>query len=162
VSTRFVRAGSPSDAARIAAIYNEGIAGRGATFETEPRTAEQIFLWFEQGYPVFAAGQDGQVQAYAVAFPYSPRPCYAGVREFSVYVATAAQGKGFGKAALSALIEEARRRGWWKLTSRVFPENAASRALCVSLGFREVGVHEKHAQLDGHWRDVVTVEKLLI
>ena len=32
----------PEDAAAIAAIYNEGIADRIATFETEPRTVEQI------------------------------------------------------------------------------------------------------------------------
>ena len=157
-----MRAATPGDAARIAAIYNEGIAGRGATFETEMRNAEQILLWFEQGYPVWVAGEGPLVLAYAAAFPYSPRPCYEGVREFSVYAATSAQRMGFGKAALVALIEEARRRGWWKLTSRVFPENAASRKLCAALGFREVGVYEKHGRLDGCWRDVVIVEKLLI
>jgi phosphinothricin acetyltransferase len=51
--------------------------------------------------------------------------------------------------------------GDWKLVSRVFPENAASRALCRSLGFREVGTYHRHARLDGHWRDCVIVEKLL-
>ena len=45
--------------------------------------------------------------------------------------------------------------------SRLFPENTASRALCARFGFREVGVYEKHAQLDGVWRDVVIVERLL-
>lgn len=162
MSQRFARPATPADAARIAAIYNEGMAGRGATFETEPRNAEQIMLWFEQGYPVLAAGDETGVMAYAVAFPYSSRPCYQGVREFSVYVATQAQGTGFGKMALSALIEESRRRGWWKLMSRVFPENAASRALCAALGFREVGMLKKHGRLDGEWRDVVVVEKLLM
>ena len=44
--------------------------------------------------------------------------------------------------------------------SRVFVENAASRAPLRSEGFREVGVYEKHAQLDGVWRDVVIVERL--
>jgi phosphinothricin acetyltransferase len=29
------------------------------------------------------------------------------------------------------------------------------------LGFREVGVYEKHGQLDGVWRDVVIVECLI-
>ena len=33
------RAATPVDASAIAAIYNEGIADRVATFETEPRSA---------------------------------------------------------------------------------------------------------------------------
>jgi phosphinothricin acetyltransferase len=162
MSGRFIRNGRPADAARIAAIYNEGMADRAATFETEPRSAEQILLWFEFGYPVLVAGEDDVVQAYAVAFPYRSRACYDGVREFSVYVGRAARGQGFGREALSALIDHGRGRGWWKLVSRIFPENAASRGLCRQLGFREVGIYEKHGQLDGQWRDVVIVEKLLV
>jgi phosphinothricin acetyltransferase len=62
---------------------------------------------------------------------------------------------------MEALIAEAAARGSWKLVSRVFPENAASRALCRSLGFREVGVYRRHARLDGVWRDCIIVELLL-
>ncbi len=51
--------------------------------------------------------------------------------------------------------------GFWKLVSRVFVENAPSRRLLRSAGFREVGVYEKHAKLDGAWKDVVIVERLL-
>ncbi len=58
-------------------------------------------------------------------------------------------------------MQEAEKAGLWKLVSRVFVENAPSRALLRTLGFREVGVYEKHAQLDGVWRDVVIVERLL-
>ena len=60
-----------------------------------------------------------------------------------------------------ALIDAARAAGFWKLVSRVFIENAASRALLRGVGFREVGVYERHARLDGVWRDVVIVERLL-
>jgi L-amino acid N-acyltransferase YncA len=161
MSRRFARAGLASDAVAIAGIYNEGIEDRIATFETEPRSPEQIAAWFHHDYPVTVAGADGTVMAYAAAFPYRARPCYAGVREFSVYVARQARGQGFGFSALSLLIEEARARGWWKLVSRIFPENTGSRTLCSRLGFREVGTYERHAQLDGKWRDVVIVEKLL-
>jgi hypothetical protein len=35
------------------------------------------------------------------------------------------------------------------------------RALCGRHGFREAGVYEKHARLDGSWRAVVIVERLL-
>jgi L-amino acid N-acyltransferase YncA len=59
------------------------------------------------------------------------------------------------------LIEAARDRGHWKLVSRVFPFNHASRAACRAVGFREVGIYEKHAMLDGQWLDVVIVERLI-
>ena len=63
--------------------------------------------------------------------------------------------------AMETLLVAARAAGFWKLLSRIFVENSASRALMASLGFREVGTYHKHAQLDGEWRDVVIVEKLL-
>ena len=89
------------------------------------------------------------------------RPCYAGIGEFSVYVARAHRGHGAGRAVLAALIDAAAARGMYKLTSRVFPENAASRALLKGLGFEEIGIHRRHGQLDGRWRDCVVVERLL-
>jgi phosphinothricin acetyltransferase len=99
--------------------------------------------------------------AFAASFPYSSRPCYRGIGEFSVYVRRDYRGRGAGRAALSALIEAAATRGMHKLTSRVFPENMASRALLKGLGFEEIGIHRRHGQLDGRWRDCVIVERLL-
>jgi phosphinothricin acetyltransferase len=63
---------------------------------------------------------------------------------------------------MEALFEAAARAGFWKLVSRVLVENAASRVLMQKTGFREVGIYMRHAQLDGEWRDVVIVEKLLV
>ena len=100
--------------------------------------------------------------AWASAPPYRPhREAYEGVAEFSVYVTRSARGQGAGRAAVAALVREAEGRGFWKLVSRVFPENEVSRGLCRALGFREVGVYRRHAKLDGEWRDVVVVELLL-
>ena len=31
----------------------------------------------------------------------------------------------------------------------------------LDLGFREIGVYQKHGQLDGAWRDVIVVELLI-
>ena len=62
---------------------------------------------------------------------------------------------------MKTLIHAAAEAGFWKLVARVFVENEPSRRLLLSLGFREVGVHEKHARLDGVWRDVVVVERLI-
>ena len=63
---------------------------------------------------------------------------------------------------MRALIQAARAKGHWKLLSRIFVENTASRALMAKLGFREIGIHEKHGKLDGVWRDCVLVERLIV
>jgi phosphinothricin acetyltransferase len=159
-----VRPAAERDAASIAGIYNQGIAERVATFETEPRTPEQVERLLEEGgqrYPAVVAELDGRVVAWARAGPYSERSCYAGIGEFSVYADRAYRGRGAGQAALVALITLCEQQGFWKLVGRIFPENEPSLRLCRTLGFREVGTHRRHARLDGEWRDVVIVEKLL-
>lgn len=151
----------PSDAEAIASIYNEGIDDRVATFETQHRAAEEISAWFGGHYPVVVVEDDGEVLGFASTSTYRPRECYDGIAEFSVYVARPARGRGVGVIAMQALIEEARRRGFWKLLSRVFPENQASLRLLARLGFREVGTYRRHGKLDGQWKDVVIVECLI-
>ncbi len=156
------RTATPDDAPVIAAIYNEGIADRIATFETRLRTPDDVRSWFEDAaHPVIVVTEGGQVIAYATTSLYRPRECYAGIAEFGVYVGRAWRGRGAGRRAMLALFEAAEAAGFWKLVSRIFVENTASRALMRSVGFREVGIYEKHGQLDGVWRDVVIVEKLL-
>jgi len=155
------RAATPKDAETIARIYNEGIEERIATFETRPRTAGEIRDWFDDTHPVVVVEEEGAVISFANTSAYSPRECYSGVAEFSVYTARKSRGCGAGALALEALISAAEEAGFWKLVSRVFVENVPSRKLLLSLGFREVGVHENHARLDGLWRDVVILERLL-
>ncbi|HXV96156.1 MAG TPA: arsinothricin resistance N-acetyltransferase ArsN1 family A [Gaiellaceae bacterium] len=156
------RPARPEDAEAIARIYNEGIEDRFATFETRHRSGADVVRWVEDGFPLVVVEESGGVVAWASAAPYRPgREAYAGIGDFSVYVARSERGRGAGRAALEALAAEARGRGYWKLVSRIFPENEASLALCRALGFREVGVYRRHARLDGEWRDVVVVELLL-
>jgi phosphinothricin acetyltransferase len=156
-----VRPATADDAAAVARIYNEGIEDRTATFETRLRSADDVRPWFGGVHPVVVVEETGEVIAFGAASTYRPRECYAGVAEFSVYVARTWRGRGAGRLALEALVAAARAAGFWKLVSRVFVENAASRALLASQGFREVGVYERHGRLDGVWRDVVIVERFL-
>jgi L-amino acid N-acyltransferase YncA len=151
----------PDDATAIARIYNQGIEDRSATFETHPRTPDDARVWFDGLHPIVVVEEGGQIVAFASTSTYRPRACYTGIAEFSVYVAREFRGRGAGRLAMEALIREAERAGFWKLVSRVFPENTASLGLLRSLGFREVGRYEKHAQLDGTWRDVIIVERLI-
>ncbi|GAC1428796.1 MAG: arsinothricin resistance N-acetyltransferase ArsN1 [Ktedonobacteraceae bacterium] len=155
-----VRRASPGDVEAIASIYNQGIEDRIATFETRLRTPADIAGWFDDIHPIVVLEQDNEVIAFASTSVYRNRACYAGIAEFSVYVRRNYRGRGAGRVTLEALLHNVEEAGFWKLVSRVFVENTASRRLLRSLDFREVGVYEKHAQLDGVWRDVVIVERL--
>jgi phosphinothricin acetyltransferase len=159
-----VRNATFDDGGAIAEIYNQGIEDRVATYETEPRSAEEQQAWLRaiaHRYPAVVAQIDGQIVGWAGAGPYRARECYGGIGEFSMYVRRDQRSQGVGDMLLAALIIEAERFGLWKLLSRIFPFNEASRALCRKHGFREVGVYEKHARLEGRWLDVVIVERLI-
>ncbi len=151
----------PDDAPAIARIYNEGIEDRIATFETRTRSAGDVRAWFDGLHPIIIVEEQDRPIAFAATFPYRNRECYAGVAETSLYVARQWRGRGAGRLAMKALIKAAEEAGFWKLLSRVFLENEASRRLIRSLGFREVGIYYKHGKLDGVWRDVVIVERLI-
>jgi len=164
VTALTARLATVGDAAAIARIHNEGIADRVATFETEPRTAGQVAAALRdkgERFPTVVVERDGEVVAWASAGAYRSRRAYAGVAEQSVYVGRAARGSGAGRAALEALCRVYAERGFWKIVSRIFPENAASLALHERCGFRVVGVYRRHGKLDGDWRDCVIVERML-
>jgi L-amino acid N-acyltransferase YncA len=150
------------DCAKIAEIYNAGIYGRQATFRTWDANTEEIAAWLEHpNLPLLVAELEGEVVGWAHASGYRTSKYYSGIVEYSVYIATNAHGQGVGTTLLEAFFAACEKVGIWKLVSRIFPENTASLALCRKTGFREVGVYEKHAQLDGEWKDVIIVEKLL-
>jgi L-amino acid N-acyltransferase YncA len=155
-----IRPARPEDAVAVAAIYNEGIEDRVATFETRPRAVEEIAGWLEDGLP-FLVADDGAVVGFARVSPYSDRCVYAGVGEHGVYVARAARGRRLGVELLEALAAACEAAGYYKLTSRVFADNGASRAVHLAAGFEEVGVQRRHGRLDGEWKDCVLVERLL-
>ena len=158
------RLATHSDAEAIALIHNQGIADRIATFATQPRSAAQVLQQLEQKgdrFPTVVVERAATVVAWASVGPYRTTPYYEGIGEHSVYVDRAARGQGAGLVALDALCAACADRGYWKLISRIFPENEASLRLHDRAGFRVVGVYQRHARLDGEWRDCVIVEKLI-
>ena len=156
-----IRPATEADAGAITAIYNEGIADRVATFETRPREIHEVAAWLSDGLPLLVAEEDGAVLGFARVSAYSDRCVYAGVGEHGVYVARAARGRGVGRRLLEALAAASEQAGYYKLTSRVFADNAASRAVHLAAGFTEVGIQRRHGRLDGEWKDCVLVERLL-
>jgi glutamine synthetase len=139
-------------------IYEQGIAGKNATFETEAPSWE---AWDRSQLDVhrYVAVEQERVVGWVAAHPVSSRPCYAGVVEHSVYVHDDWQGKGIGRALLERLFQSTEEAGIWTIQTGIFPENEASLALHEKCGFRIVGTQERLGKLDGVWRDVVVLER---
>ena len=157
-----MRAARVEDAAAVADIHNAGIRERSSTFETRERDAAEVAERIaSERHPFLVAEVDGRVAGFAATSPYSDREAYAGVAECSVYVDPALRGRGIGTSLLAELGAEAARRGFHKLTGKLFATNAASIRLVERGGFRVVGTHLHHGRLDGEWRDVILVERSL-
>jgi phosphinothricin acetyltransferase len=153
-----IRAMRTDDWPAVQAIFEQGIATRQATFETEA-SAWEAWHAAHLAEPRLVAEEDGEVVGWAALSPVSRRPCYAGVAEGSVYVAEAARGRGVGRALLGQLCADADAVGIWTIQTSIFPENIASLELHKRCGFRVVGTRERIGRLDGVWRDTVLLER---
>ena len=142
----------------VKAIYEAGLATGNASFQTSAPAWEEWNKSHLTHSRLVAIGNDAVI-GWAALSPVSARPVYAGVAEVSVYIAPAHQGKGIGKALLSAVIATSEQNGVWTLQAGIFPENGASIALHKGLGFREVGIREKVGKMGDRWRDTVLLER---
>ena len=155
-----IRPMTSADATQVLAIYQAGLDGGEASFETRAPTWEAFDAKLLPAHRHVAAdGTSGQVLGWVAASGVSDRCVYQGVVEHSVYVAAAARGRGVGAALLRALIGSTEAAGIWTIQSGIFPENTASLRLHERAGFRVVGVRARLGRHRGRWRDVVLLER---
>ncbi|NBD12720.1 GNAT family N-acetyltransferase [Corallococcus silvisoli] len=150
-----VRPAAPEDRAAVASLQSAAVARRPSLFALEPGAE-----WDER-HPVLVAEEDGRVIGCASTSAYSLRECYAGVADFHVFVAKEARGRNVDTLLLESLMKAAEARGIHKLTTCVLAGNTHALERFEKLGFTRVGVHAKHAELNGTRHDVVVVEKVL-
>jgi L-amino acid N-acyltransferase YncA len=153
---------TPEHASQVLAIYQAGIDGGDATFETSAPGWDEFSAARLSGHRFVAlrarrGGRD--VLGWVAVKPISNRLAYAGVVEHSVFVRADAQGRGVGRLLLEALIASTEAAGIWTIQSGIFPENTASLALHRSAGFRVVGTRERIGRHHGRWRDVLLIER---
>jgi phosphinothricin acetyltransferase len=157
-----VRPAAAADAAAVAAIHNEGIAERVATFRSEPRSVAAVEAAIASESPFLVAERDGAIVGWANVGPYDDAAdWYAGIGEAGVYVLGEARGSGVGRELLAALERAAEEDGLHKLIAKIFTTNEPSLKLFEESGYERVGVHRRHGRLDGEWKDVVVLERPL-
>lgn len=163
-SASVIRRAVPSDAGAIGAIYDAAIASGVATFASRPHPPDERLAWLDargSRAPVWVLDEDHGVRGWSALAPFSHRPWYEGVAEYTVYMATSSRGRGLGGEMLDHLIAQAPAFGYWKLVGMILAGNDAGLALARGRGFREVGTHLAHGAVGGEWRDVTVVERHL-
>lgn len=149
-----------TDAAQVLAIYQGGIDGGNAGFETTAPTWEAFDaakLPLHRYVAVDTAS--GQVVGWVAAGAVSGRRVYRGVVEDSVYVHPGHGGRGIGLAPSNALIRSTETEGVWTIRAGIFPENTAGPRLHEKAGFRVVGTRHRLGRHHGRRRDVILLER---
>ncbi len=81
------------------------------------------------------------------------------VAEIGICLGNSSRGKGYGKTALTLIIEKlSKDYGIRKFTFSALATNEASRKLFKSIGFVEIGIRKKHFYSLGEWHDVIIGE----
>ena len=166
VAAPVIRASITEDIPAITAIYAGHVRQGFASFELTPPSeadmARRRQAVIEAGLPYLVAELDGRVAGYAYAGPFRPRPAYAATVENSVYVADWAQRRGVGRALLTVLVQACAAAGKQQMIAVIGDSaNVASIALHQAVGFHHVGTLQEVGFKQGHWLDVVLMQRRL-
>lgn len=160
-----IRAAVTEDAAALAAIYAHHVLTGTATFDTVPRSADEMAAKVAEctarAWPFLVAERAGRVVGYAYATQFRDRPAYAATCEDSIYVAAGHVGQGIGTALLGALLAAAREAGFRQMIAVIGGGEPASIALHARLGFRPAGRMEAVGRKFGRWLDTVYMQAAL-
>jgi len=161
-----VRDATEADIVDIAGLYGHSVLHGSGTFEYAPPPPSEMASRFRGvkalGLPYLAAEIDGRFAGYGACTAFRPRTGYRFTVEDSVYVADWAQGRGVGKALLTALIERCEAMGLRQMVAVIGDSaNAASTALHRACGFEDAGTFRSVGWKHERWLDVVFMQRAL-
>lgn len=161
-----IRLATLIDIPAIATIYQPQVIEGTATFELAPPDQAEMRRRFEtitaSGFPYLAAETDGRLAGYAYAQAFRARPAYRFTVEDSIYVAEGVQGRGIGKALLSALVDRCTDLGFRQMIAVIGDSaNAGSIAVHTRAGFELIGIHRNVGFKFGRWLDTVMMQRAL-
>ena len=160
-----IRDATPADLPALLEIYNQAVANTTASWDYEPWTPVHHADWYahkvERGFPLLVASEADEVLGYATYGEFHAKIGYATTREHAVYVRPDAQGRGIGRALMTAVIDHARGAGVHTLIGLVSADNEASIRLHAALGFVEVGRLREVGRKFGRWLDLAYLQLML-
>ena len=158
-----IRPSIDADVPAVTAIYAHHVETGTASFETEPPDEAEMRrrrdVLVKDRYPYLVAEVGDKVCGYAYAGPYRTRPAYRYSVEDSVYVGTAAQRRGIGRALLNSLIRDCTARGFRQMVAIIGDSSqTASIGLHRAMGFEMVGTLRNVGYKHDRWLDTVFMQ----
>lgn len=150
-----IRLAARQDAAAIAAIYRPYVETSRISFEEVPPDAEEIRRRMANPlHPWLVMENEGRVNGFASTSPLRGRSAYRFSVETGLYLEPCAQGRGLGRALLSAHLELLEKQGFVTAIAGISLPNTASVALHETLGFVLSGIERGVGFKLGEWVDV--------
>lgn len=165
-----VREAGIGDMEAVAGIYAHYVQGGVATFDEEPRSADDWRSRFKEcaelELPFLVAEAGGEVVGYAGASVWKPKAAYRYTVEDSVYLAPGRTGGGLGRLLMEHFLRACAEAGLKQVVAVIADtpdggQGAASRALHARLGFTEIGRMERVGYKHGMWVDTVIMQRAL-
>jgi len=161
-----IRPAHEEDAAPLCEIFNEGVQDHMETFDSEPRAVEDQRLLIaaaenDPKHPILVADVRNWIAGWVALGPYDSRIALDDMGEVSIYVRRSFRSYGVGRQLMRGIQDAAAGLGYRKLIGRLLAENRDGLLLCRATGWREVGRHSAHAQLNDGLHDVLVVEHLI-
>lgn len=160
-----IRHAEERDLPELLAIYNDIILHTTAVYDYEPHTFAMRKQWFDtkqqQGFPVFVAEENKKIVGFSSIGPFRAWAAYQYSVENSVYVASAARGRGIGKLLLLPLIDAAQRLQLHTIIAGIDAANEASLKLHRELGFTEVAHFKEVGWKFDRWLDLKFLQRIL-
>ena len=161
-----IREVQEEDASALCEVFNEAVQDHLETFESEPRTQEDLRLQVSAAqhdpkHPILVAELRGWIAGWVALAPYDSRIALDDIGEVFIYVRRTFRNFGVGRQLMRAAQEAAGKLGYRKLIGRILTRNQDGLALCRATGWREVGRHSSHVRLGAEMQDIMLVECLI-
>ena len=160
-----IRPATEADIPAILAIYNDAVLNTAAIWNDDVVDLDNRLAWFAarqaQGYPVLVAAEGDEVLGYASYGDFRAFQGYRFTVENSIYVASAARGRGAGTALLAALVAHAAQNGKHVMVAGIEAGNDVSIRLHERHGFVETARMPELGFKFGRYLDLVFLQKTL-
>ena len=146
-----IRYAQESDLEAIVSIYNETIASRMVTADTEPVSVESRQAWFHShsaSSPLFVYCSENTVLGWLSYKDFYGRPAYQNCKEISIYITQSARGQSLGKQLLKFAEDHGKKIGLKVLLGFVFSHNLPSIKLFEQQNYRVWGELPQVAEMD--------------